>query len=105
MSRLFSMTSSISDATMFSAATMTMRPMVIEIAIFSSHSAENSDRFMSAQSWVDYSAPSVGRDVVGDLPARDRFVDAKLDEVGVILAEQRSATSQVDEARTRESNS
>ena len=42
MSRLFSITSRISDATMFSAATITIRPMVIEIAIFSSHSAENS---------------------------------------------------------------
>ena len=38
---------------MFSAATMTIRPMVIEMAIFSSHSAENSDWFMSAQSWVE----------------------------------------------------
>ena len=52
MSRLFSMTSRTSDATMFSAATITMRPIVIEIAIFSSHSAEKSDWFMSAQSWV-----------------------------------------------------
>ena len=37
---------------MLSAATMTIRPMVIEMAIFSSHSAEKSDRFMSAQSCV-----------------------------------------------------
>ena len=44
MSRLFSMTSSTSDATMLSAATITIRPMAIEIATFSSHSAENSDR-------------------------------------------------------------
>ena len=50
MSRLFSMTSSTSDATMLSAATMTMRPMVIEIAIFSSHSAEKSELFISDQS-------------------------------------------------------
>ena len=50
MSRLFSITSSTSDAMMFSAATMTIRPMVIEIAIFSSHDAEKSDWFMSAQS-------------------------------------------------------
>ena len=50
MSRLFSITISTSEATMFSAATMTMRPMVIEIAIFSSCSAENSDWFISAQS-------------------------------------------------------
>ena len=37
---------------------MTMRPMVIEIAIFSSHSAEKSERFRSAQSCARYSAPS-----------------------------------------------
>ena len=54
MSRLFSITSRTSDATMFSAATITMRPMVIEMAIFSSHSAEKSDRFMSDQSCVRY---------------------------------------------------
>ena len=52
MSRLFSMTSRMSDATMCSAATMTIRPMAIEIAIFSSQSAENSDWLMSAQSWL-----------------------------------------------------
>ena len=52
MSRLFSITSRTSDATMLSAATITIRPMVIEMAIFSSHSAENSDWFMSAQSCV-----------------------------------------------------
>ena len=45
MSRCFSITRRISDATMFNAATITMRKMVIEIAIFSSHSASNSDRF------------------------------------------------------------
>ena len=55
MSRLFSITSRISDAMMFSAATMTIRPMVIEIAIFSSHSAEKSELFMSAQSCALYS--------------------------------------------------
>ena len=52
MSRLFSITSSTSDATMLSAATITISPMVIEIAIFSSHSAEKSDLFISAQSCV-----------------------------------------------------
>ena len=50
MSRLFSITSSTSEATMLSAATMTMRPMVIEMAIFSSHNAEKSEPLMSAQS-------------------------------------------------------
>ncbi len=52
MSRLFSITSSTSDATMLSAATITIRPIVIEIAIFSSQSAEKSDWFISAQSCV-----------------------------------------------------
>ena len=52
MSRLFSMTSSTSEATMLSAATITIRPMVIEIAIFSSQSAEKSGSFRSAQSCV-----------------------------------------------------
>ena len=50
MSRLFSITSRMSDATMLSAATITIRPMVIEIAIFSSQSAEKSDSFRSVQS-------------------------------------------------------
>ena len=54
MSRFFSITSRISDATMFSAATMTMRPMVIEMAIFSSQSAPNSDWFSFVQSSVRY---------------------------------------------------
>ena len=52
MSRLFSITSSTSEATMFTAATIMIRPMVIEIAIFSSHSAEKSDLFICAQSCV-----------------------------------------------------
>ena len=42
ISRLFSITRRMSEATMLSAATMTMRPMVIEMAIFSSHRARNS---------------------------------------------------------------
>ena len=50
MSRVFSITSRISEAMMLSAATITMRPIVIDIAIFSSQSAEKSDLFMSAQS-------------------------------------------------------
>ena len=50
MSRLFSITSRTSDAMMLRAATMTIRPIVIEMAIFSSQRAEYSDLFMSAQS-------------------------------------------------------
>ena len=57
MSRLFSMTSRMSEATMFSAATMTIRPMVIEMAIFSMPSAEKSDWFRSAQSCATYAVP------------------------------------------------
>ena len=50
MSRLFSITRSTSDATILSAATITIRPIVIEIASFSRPSAEKSDRFISVQS-------------------------------------------------------
>ena len=57
MSRLFSITSSTSDAMMFNAATMTMRPIVIEMAIFSSQRAPKSDLFMSIQSCVTYWEP------------------------------------------------
>ena len=52
MSAVFSITSSTSDATMLSAATMTMRPMVIDTAIFSRNSASNSVRFIVVQSCV-----------------------------------------------------
>ena len=52
MSRCFSITIRISDATMFSAATMTIRAMAREMALRSSDSALKSDWFMSAQSWV-----------------------------------------------------
>ena len=50
MSRLFSITISTSEATMLSAATMMIRPMVIAIATFSSQSAENSGAFSVDQS-------------------------------------------------------
>ena len=42
MSRVFSITSRTSEAMILSAATITMRPMVMDIAIFSSQSAEKS---------------------------------------------------------------
>ena len=58
MSLLFSMTRRTSEATMFTAATVMISPMVIEIAIFSSQSAEKSDLFICAQSCVAYSSPS-----------------------------------------------
>ena len=50
MSRLFSITSRMSDATMLSAATITMRPIASDTAIFSSVSAAKSGLFMSDQS-------------------------------------------------------
>jgi hypothetical protein len=58
MSRLFCLTSRMSDEMMLSAPTITMRPMVIEMAIFSSDSAENSDWFRRDQSSVEYLSPS-----------------------------------------------
>ena len=53
MSRLFCLTRRMSDEMMLSAPTITMRPIVIEIAIFSSQSAEKSDRLSSDQSSAD----------------------------------------------------
>ena len=58
MSRCFSMTSSISDATMFSAATITMSPMASDTANFSSVSAEKSALFICPQSCAVYLSPS-----------------------------------------------
>ena len=50
MSLCFSITISTSVATMLSAATATIRPMVMPIATFSIHSAENRLWFISTQS-------------------------------------------------------
>jgi hypothetical protein len=47
-----------SEEMMLSAPTITMSPMVIEIATFSSQSAENSDRFCLDQSSAEYLSPS-----------------------------------------------
>ena len=88
MSRLFSITSRISDATMFSAATMTMRPMVIEIAIFSSHSAENRLLFVSPHSCGDVLGAMALDDRVDDLLRAEHVVDAKLDVDRRLRAEQ-----------------
>ena len=52
MSLCFSITIRISVATMLSAATITIRPMVMPIATFSSHSAENRLSFVSIQSVI-----------------------------------------------------
>ena len=52
MSRVFSITSRISEATMLSAATITISPMPMPMPIFSSISAEYSSWLMSVQSWV-----------------------------------------------------
>ena len=61
MSLCFSITIRISVATMLRAATITMRPMVIAIAVFSSHRAENRLWFMSIQSWVMKPSPRAWR--------------------------------------------
>ena len=61
MSLCFSITISTSVATMFSAATATIRPIVIPIAIFSIHSAENRLWFIWTQSVVMYPSPSWSR--------------------------------------------
>jgi hypothetical protein len=50
MSRLFCITIRMSDEMMLSAPTMTMSATAIERPSFSSHSAENSDWFIDAQS-------------------------------------------------------
>ena len=52
MSLCFSITMSTSVATMLSAATATIRPIVMPIAIFSIQSAEKRLRFISTQSVV-----------------------------------------------------
>ena len=59
MSRFFSMTNRMSEAMMFSAATITIKPIAIEIAIFSIHSAEKSAWFCWDQSCVRYPGPSI----------------------------------------------
>ena len=76
MSRVFSITSSTSEAMMLSAATITIRPIVIDIAIFSSQSAEKSDLFMSAQSCglVVRRRAATGI-AVGHLPRGEEVVD------------------------------
>ena len=70
MSAVFSITSSTSDATMLSAATMTMRPMVIETAIFSSHSASNSVPVHRRPVLRDVAVAEDSRDGSPPLPAR-----------------------------------
>ncbi len=86
MSRCFSITSRISDATMFSAATITIRPIVIEMAIFSSHSAEKSDRFICAQSCVRYSPAKRSPISPRHLRRQVDVVHAQLDQLGVVAA-------------------
>ena len=98
MSRLFCLTSRMSDEMMLSAPTITIRPIVIEMAIFSSHSAENSDRFSSDQSSLTYSGPSFpGIDLAIACRGPD-VVDAQLDEVGRLLREQPLGEVEPDEA-------
>ena len=107
MSRCFSMTSRISDATMFSAATMhDQADGRARSAIFSSPSAEKSDLFMSAQSCVTYSIPRRVGDGCGDLRRGVDVVDAQLDQIDLVLAEQRAwrrraTTNPIASNRTR----
>ena len=95
MSRLFCLTRRMSDEMMLSAPTITIRPMVIEIAIFSSHSAEKSDRLSSDQSSLTYSGPSRSGIDLGDAGGGPDVVDAQLDEVGRVLREQPLAKSRL----------
>ena len=98
MSRVFSITSSTSDAMMFSAATITIRPIVIDIAIFSSHSAEKSDLFMSAQSCGLVVGRRAAPGCRGDLLRGEELVHLDLDEVRAAAIEQPLGDAEVDVA-------
>ncbi len=104
MSRLFSMTSSTSDATICSAATITIRPMAIDIPSFSSPSAENSDALRSLQSCA-----TIGRaerlDAVRDLRRRVDVVHAQLDHLDLIDANQLLGKFAATQSPTAASNS
>ena len=87
------------DATMFSAATITIRPMVIEIAIFSSHSAEKSAPFRSAQSCARYRR-RVRSEFVGDLLRREHVRRAELDHVRLRPVEDALARRRAGQSRS-----
>ena len=97
MSRLFSITSRMSDATMLSAATITIRPIVIEIAIFSSQSAEKSAWFISVQSCGQVPGPSCSVMAVADRRRLVDVVDAQLDEIGQSAVEEPLGHAEVHE--------
>ena len=81
MSLCFSITIRISVATMLSAATMTMRPMVMPIATFSSHSAENRLSLVSIQSVITYPSPSASW-ILGSM-SRTRYRSSTLTSTSV----------------------
>ena len=98
MSRCFSITSRISEATMFSAATMTMSPIVSAMAIFSSVSAEKSAWFICAQSSVKYSGPIVSSMPRATAVARKMSSTLQLDQIDLGLVEDPLGEVERDEA-------
>ena len=89
MSRCFSITSRISDATMFSAATITIRPMVSEIAIFSS-AQRREERLVHVGPVLRHVLARRAASVIdcGDLRRGVDVVDAQLDQLDLVLVEQ-----------------
>jgi hypothetical protein len=75
--------------------------MVIEIAIFSSHSAEKSDWFMSAQSCATQFFPIAIHHDVGDLRCPVDVVDLELQQVRRVLGEETLREIEGDEAVRR----
>ena len=88
MSRLFCLTSRMSDEMMLSAPTMTIRPIVIEIAIFSSQSAEKSERFMLRPILGDVFRTELAREWLEPRRCRPDVVHTQLNEVRRLLREQ-----------------
>ena len=100
MSRLFSITSSTSDATICSAATAMISPMAIDIAIFSMPSAANSDAFRSPQSCARYSGSSASMRSAtsGD---SSMSVDPHLNQLRAVGADEALGERQRDEPPLR----
>ena len=102
MSRLFCLTRRMSDEMMLSAPTITMRPIVIEIAIFSSQSAEKSDRLSSDQSSADVFGTETRRGIDRAMSAAAQMsFDAQLNEIRRVLREQLLGEFEVHETERR----
>ena len=84
MSLCFSITIRIRVATMLRAATITMRPMVMAIAVFSSQSAEKRLWFISIQSVVTIALAQTGHDRGRGLLDREHVDHPRLDEARAI---------------------